>query len=372
MNKNLNILFEEINKYKINFFTGVPDSVLKHFSNLVDINKFQNLIASNEGSAVGIAAGYYLTTKKTPVVYLQNAGLGNIINPVLSLIHKDIYEIPMIFIIGWRGDKNKKDEPQHRPQGKKTEDLLKIIDMPYFIIKKNSYKNKLKFKKGFELNQNKKKSVAFLIERDSFLVKEKVDRIKKDYKLMSRKEVIKSIIKYVNKDLPIIATTGYTSRELINIETENTIKQRYFLNVGAMGYASSLTLGMCLGSKKRFLCIDGDGSMIMHMGSLTNIGTSKINNLVHIVINNGVHDSVGGQENAAKSLKLSNIAKACGYKKAIRIDNKKKLEFFLKNLNKVKSSVFIEVLTKKGSSGKLLRPSLPLKVSKSLFMKNFD
>ena len=189
---------------------------------------------------------------------------------------------------------------------------------------------------------------------------------------MNRKEVIESIIKYAKKDLPIIATTGYTSRELISIETENTSKQRYFLNVGAMGYASSIALGMCLGSKKRFLCIDGDGSMIMHMGSLTNIGISKINNLVHFVINNGVHDSVGGQENAAKSLNLSNIAKACGYQKAIRIDNKKKLEFFLKNLTKEKSSVFVEVLTKKGSSGKLLRPSLPTLISKSLFMKNFS
>lgn len=301
------------------FYTGVPDSQLKSLCDYLyhtyGIDGTHHIIAANEGNAVGLAAGYHLATGKIPVVYMQNSGEGNAINPLASLMNEKVYRIPCIFIIGWRGEPGTQDEPQHIYQGEITTGLLELMGIEYMIIGPDTTIPELcarmeDFKKllyaGYE--------VAFVIQKGALTYDHKIE-YSNDYGI-SRENAIKSIAEAAENDL-IVCTTGKASRELYEIrEANGEGHEKDFLTVGSMGHASSIALGIAINTEKTVWCIDGDGAVLMHMGAMGVIGYYKPNNLIHIVINNGAHESVGGMPTVGNNLRnkeLTNIAQLLGY-----------------------------------------------------------
>ena len=354
------------------FYTGVPDSQLKPLCNyLIDkygIDYKHHIIAANEGNAVALAAGYYLSTKKFPVVYLQNSGLGNIVNPVASLLNDKVYAIPVIFVIGWRGEPNIKDEPQHIFQGEITEKLLKDLNIEYFIISsETSDKEVEQVKIKFNNIMNNGKSVAFLVKKDALSFDKKV--LYKNLHKITREEIIKYILKFSKKS-PIISTTGKTSRELFEIRNINNQEHKYdFLTVGSMGHCSSIALSIALNKPKtKVWCIEGDGSALMHLGAMSIIGASNPKNLVHVVINNSSHESVGGMPTVAENISFTKIAHGCGYKKIIRICSIKDINKKLHQAELSKELTFVEILSAIGSRSNLGRPTLSTIENKKNFM----
>lgn len=355
------------------FYTGVPDSQLKalcnYLMNTYGIDEKHHIIAANEGNCVGLAAGYHLATKKVPVVYMQNSGEGNIINPVASLLNEKVYNIPMIFVIGWRGEPGVHDEPQHIYQGEVTTKLLDDMNIKYFIIGEDTTKDELEkqMKKFNELLMNGKQ-VAFVVRKNALKYDEKVE-YKNDYK-MKREEVIEHIVK-VSGDDPIISTTGKASRELFEIREKNKQSHEYdFLTVGSMGHSSSIALGVAINKPdKKIWCIDGDGALLMHMGSMAVIGSIKPKNLVHILINNSAHETVGGMPTATKELKVKKLAKACHYKKRYSVDNFLDLDKALEEAKNNNELTFIEVKTAIGARNDLGRPTTTAIENKENFMK---
>ena len=355
------------------FYTGVPDSQLKALCNYLmhtyGIDKNHHIIAANEGNCVGLAAGYHLATNKVPVVYMQNSGEGNIINPVASLLHEKVYNIPMIFVIGWRGEPNIHDEPQHIYQGEITTKLLDDMNISYSIISSDTTKEELtKQMKEFDKLLEKGKQVAFVVRKNALEYEEKVE-YKNNY-TMTREEVIEHIVKVSGKD-PIISTTGKASRELFEIRERNNESHEYdFLTVGSMGHSSSIALGIALNKpKSKVWCIDGDGALLMHMGSLAVIGSIKPKNLVHILINNESHETVGGMPTSTKKLKIKKMAKACHYKYRYSVDNFEDLDKALEEAKHNDKLTFIEVKTKIGARSDLGRPTTTAKENKENFMK---
>lgn len=355
------------------FYTGVPDSQLKplcnYLMNTYGIDNKHHIIAANEGNCVGLAAGYYLATSKIPVVYMQNSGEGNIINPVASLLNEKVYSIPMIFVIGWRGQPGVHDEPQHIYQGEITIKLLDDMNISSFIIKKDTTKEEIKNKmKNFKKNLKEGKQVAFVIEKNALEYDQKVE-YKNDNK-MNREEIIEHIVK-VSKNDPIISTTGKASRELFEIREKNNESHEYdFLTVGSMGHSSSIALGIAIEKpESKIWCIDGDGALLMHMGSAAVIASVKPNNFIHILINNGAHETVGGMPTVANNINLPKLAEACGYKKIYSVDNFKDLDKVLKEAKKNNKLTFIEVLSSIGARSDLGRPTTTAKENKENFMK---
>lgn len=277
--------YNELKKEEIDFFVGVPDSLLKNFCSFVDdnIEKDNHIIAANEGNAISIASGYHLATKKIPVVYMQNSGLGNCINPLTSLADKEVYSIPMLLIIGWRGEPGKKDEPQHLKQGRITREQLKILDIDYFVIDENTDEKSCLEKVIKRINKNSS-PVAILVRENTFKKYKLKNKQKTIYKL-KREEAIEEIINLSNDSDIFISTTGKTSRELYEIRKNKGDAQKDFLTVGSMGHVSSIALGVAIGLKKqRVICLDGDGSLIMHLGSLPIIGAISPKNLIHVIL----------------------------------------------------------------------------------------
>ena len=354
------------------FFTGVPDSQLKSLCNyLMDtygINSNHHIIAANEGNCVAIAAGYHLATGKVPVVYMQNSGEGNIINPVASLLNDNVYGIPMIFIVGWRGELGVHDEPQHVYQGKVTLKLLDDMDIESFVIDKNTTDEEVSdIMLVFREKLNTGKQVAFVIKKGAFNYDAKRDYTN-EY-VMKREEIINHIVAVSGED-PIISTTGKASRELFEIREANAQSHKYdFLTVGSMGHSSSIALGIALNkTKAKIWCIDGDGAALMHMGALAIIGANKPNNFIHIVINNCAHETVGGMPTVASSINLVEIAKGCGYPHAVCVNDFDSLDFELKNAKNRNELSFIEVKCAIGTRENLGRPTSSPIDNKKCFM----
>lgn len=362
-----------INIINSDFYTGVPDSQLKPLCNyLMDkygVDYKHHIIAANEGNCVGLAAGYYLATKRIPVVYLQNSGLGNIINPVASLLNDKVYAIPVIFIVGWRGEPNVKDEPQHIYQGAVTIQLLKDMDIEYFVISLETTDEEIEqIMTKFKDIMNKGKSVAFVVRKGALSFDKKVS-YKNSYEMV-REEIIKHIVK-ISGESPIISTTGKTSRELFEIREGNKESHKYdFLTVGSMGHSSSIALSIALQKKNtKVYCIDGDGAAIMHLGAMAVIGTAKPENLIHIVINNEAHESVGGLPTVANNINISEIAKACGYEYVTTVDNYDLLDKELLKCKEIKGLSFIEIKSAIGSRDDLGRPTTTPIENRDNFMK---
>lgn len=354
------------------FYTGVPDSQLKALCDYLmeeyGIDSQHHIIAANEGNCVALAAGYYLATNKIPVVYLQNSGEGNIINPVASLLNEKVYKIPMIFIIGWRGEPGIHDEPQHIFQGEVTEKLLFDMNIDSFVIRKDTSENELLSKMlEFREKLNQGKNVAFIISKGTLQYDKKVEYINAN--IMTREEAIQHIVKVTEED-PIVSTTGKASRELFEIREANGQSHKYdFLTVGSMGHSSSIALGIAFNKPKtKIWCIDGDGAVLMHMGAMAVIGANSPNNLVHIVINNGAHETVGGMPTVSASMDFVTIAKACGYNYAVSVADYEKLDEELKRAKESEGLAFIEVKCSIGSRKDLGRPTTTALENKNNFM----
>ncbi|MBQ3447099.1 MAG: phosphonopyruvate decarboxylase, partial [Synergistaceae bacterium] len=295
------------------FYAGVPDSQLKALCDYLmagyGLDPHHHIIAANEGNALALASGYNLATGKIPAVYMQNSGLGNIVNPSTSLTNPKVYSIPVIFIVGWRGEPGVHDEPQHIYQGAITNELLDLLGIRHFTLSKDTTESELRgVMEDFRAVLDGGEDVAFIVRKGALTFDGKIS-YGNDYSMV-REEVIRRIISVSGND-PVISTTGKTSRELFELRTTH---ERDFLTVGSMGHASSIALGVALQKPGvKVWCVDGDGAAIMHLGAMAVTGTISPRNLVHIVINNSAHESVGGLPTAAGRINLPEIAKACGY-----------------------------------------------------------
>ena len=361
-------LIETINS---DFYSGVPDSQLRALCDfLIDrygIDPRHHIIAANEGNCTALAAGYHLATGKIPVVYMQNSGEGNIINPIASLMNDKVYAIPCVFIIGWRGEPGVHDEPQHIYQGEVTLKLLEDMDIAHFVISKEMTEDELTAKmEEFREILAVGKQVAFVVRKGALEFDGKVKY--ENSNAMAREEIIKHIVKHTGNN-PIVATTGKASRELFEIrESRGEGHEREFLTVGSMGHASSIALGIAIQKpNKKIWIIDGDGAALMHMGAMAIIGANAPKNIVHIVINNGAHETVGGMPTVAEKIDIVTIAKGCGYPNAVSVDSFEKLDAELEAAKWRNELSLIEVRCSIGSRGDLGRPTTTAKENKKHF-----
>lgn len=355
------------------FYTGVPDSQLKALCNFLmhkyGIDPKHHIIAANEGNCTALAAGYHLATGKVPVVYMQNSGEGNIINPVASLLNDKVYAIPVVFIVGWRGEPGIHDEPQHIYQGEVTVKLLEDMNIATFVIGKETTEEELASKMDeFRSILANGKAVAFVIRKGALTDAPKVEY--KNDNTMVREEIIQHIVKASGED-PIVSTTGKASRELFETRVANGQSHKYdFLTVGSMGHSSSIALGVAINKPDtRIWCVDGDGAVLMHMGSMAVLGANKPKNLIHIVINNGAHETVGGMPTVAGEIDLVAIAKGCGYPNTVCVDNFEDLDKELENAKSINELSLIEVKCSIGAREDLGRPTTTALENKQNFME---
>ncbi len=355
------------------FYAGVPDSQLKslcnYLMNTYGIDPKHHIIAANEGNCTALAAGYHLATGKVPVVYMQNSGEGNIINPVASLLNDKVYAIPMVFIVGWRGQPGTHDEPQHIYQGEVTVKLLEDMGISSFVITKDTTDEEVsETMKSFRTVLSEGKDVAFVVGKGALTYDAKVE-YKNNYS-MSREEIIQHIVKVSGED-PIVSTTGKASRELFETRVANHQSHQYdFLTVGSMGHSSSIALGVALNKPHtKVWCVDGDGAVLMHMGAMAVLGANAPENLVHVVINNGAHETVGGMPTVAAQIDLVAIAKACGYPYAVSVDHFDELDTELEAAKNRNMLSLIEVKCSIGARDDLGRPTTTALENKQNFMK---
>ena len=371
---NPELFFNILKKENINFFSGVPDSFLVNICNYISDNTTEDnhIIAANEGNALSIGIGYHLATNNLPLIYMQNSGLGNIVNPLLSLADQDVYSIPMLLMIGWRGEPNIKDEPQHKKQGRVTEELLESLEIPFSILSSETSEKEVSqiVHKAVSFSRVNNTSYALLVKKDTYAKYALKTHFQYDYALY-REEAIRLVVNSLSDLDIVVSTTGFTSRELFEYrEVLGQDHKRDFLSIGGMGHSNQIALGIALQKPNRLVyCLDGDGSILMHMGSLAISANSNCNNLKHIVFNNGCHDSVGGQPTVALKIKLKSIAAAMGYDKVIQASSESEIQSALKELQKFNGKVFLEILVKKGSRSDLGRPTIAPHESKKAFME---
>lgn len=354
-------LFKEITKMGIDFFTGVPDSQLRPFCDELmaryGVGK-QHVIASNEGAATGLAAGHYLATGKPALVYMQNSGIGNAVNPICSLANDRVYAIPMLFLIGWRGEPGLHDEPQHVWQGEITLELLECIGVKSFVIGGETGTDELaeyfvQIKEVFQTGRQ-----CALVVRKGALESDRKLKYENDFP-MSREEIINRFVDYMKDDDVVVSTTGKLSRELF--EARESRKQghgRDFLTVGSMGHASMIAMGIAREKpNRRVFCLDGDGAALMHMGSMAVAGSGRLSNFVHVLFNNGAHETVGGMPTVSTLIDYQEIARACGYENVYSARTEEELEAVFVNLDTTHGSVFLEVKANLKSRADLGRPT---------------
>ena len=350
---------EKLRENGIDCFAGVPDSLLKNICAYITdhCDTEHNIIAANEGAAVGIAAGHYLATGNPACVYMQNSGEGNIINPLASLTDEEVYNIPVLLLIGWRGRPGVHDEPQHVKQGKVTTGLLNVMDVNYEVLSKEEDKAEKQIAKAIKALQNKE-VFALVIEKDTF-EDYILQNVEKNDLTMNREEAIQAVAGALGEEDCIVSTTGMISRELFEYRAAmNQGHERDFLTVGAMGHASQIALGIAMAQpKRRVWCFDGDGATIMHMGSMAIVASKEPKNYVHVVFNNGAHDSVGGQPTVGLHIDLPAVAKAVGYKNMFSVESKQTLVEVLRTVVSMEGPMLLEVKVKKGNRKDLGRPT---------------
>lgn len=359
-------LINTLKKNKINFFSGVPDSVLKNLSIYLQ-NKKKHILAVNEGAAVSIGIGHYLSTKEIPCIYLQNSGLSNAINPLISIAHKNVYSIPMVLLIGWRGSPGSKDEPQHKVKGKITLNLLKLLGIKFTILKNTN--DLKKFNEAIKKSKKDKTIIAGLVEKNILINNDKYNT-KKNYYNLDKEIFYFNFLRNINSKDLIISSTGYNSRELFFFRKKYELnKGKDFYMVGGMGHTSSVSLGVNLNRKSnRVICLDGDGSFVMHMGALSTLAKSGNKKLKYILINNNLHDSVGGQTTYVDKINIKKLVLSLGFKKYYLIKNKNNIRKKIKDFLNSKSLGFLEVQTSINKVKNLPRPK-KLKDIKNKFLK---
>jgi phosphonopyruvate decarboxylase len=355
----------------INFLCGVPDSQLKSFLAYIadHADKDKNIIAANEGNAIALAAGYYLATGKIGMVYMQNSGLCNAINPLTSLVDKEVYSIPMLLLIGWRGEPGKKDEPQHVKLGRVTQSLLNSLEIPFSVLPDDMVEVGKVMDKSVALMKENNAPYALMVRKGAFEKYDLKSRSNTSYPLY-REDAIKLIIPQLSARDIIVSTTGMASRELFEYRDE--LKQDHnkdFLTVGSMGHCSQIALAIALSKPSRNIyCLDGDGSLIMHMGALPIISSQNPENFRHIVINNGAHDSVGGQPTVGFEIDITTIAKASGYKYAFRAETGEEICEKINLLKERRGPSLLEIRVNKGARQNLGRPTISPVENKRAFM----
>lgn len=365
---NVSDLINYFKSINVDFFCGVPDSQLSSFCDFIE-EKCNNIIAANEGNALGIASGYNLATGRFPVVYLQNSGLGNIVNPITSLTHTDVYSIPVIYVIGWRGQPGIHDEPQHIKQGAITLELLDLLDINYIVVNKESTVDDLKiiFEDKFMNYLSNGKSVAIVVSKGAF---EDYSINKCNNNSICREDAIKCVASFLTEDDMIVSTTGKSSRELFEYREE--MGQGHgndFLTVGSMGHSSSIALGIALNTDKKVFCFDGDGAVLMHMGSLATSGSLNLNNFYHVMFNNSAHESVGGLPTVMDNIHINDIVLACGYINVFNASSIDELNEVLPDFVNSKGPAFLNIDVDISSRNDLGRPTNTPIENKKEFIK---
>ena len=362
----------QLTQADIEFFTGVPDSLLGAFCDqlmrIYGINGKHHIVAQNEGGCVALASGYYLATFKTPCVYMQNSGIGNALNPVVSLTHPDVFGIPVLFVIGWRGEPRIPDEPQHIFQGEITERLLSDLDIEYFILDKSATQEQLlKVLLHFKTLFSKGKSAAFLIRKGA--LSGDAETYSNGYTL-NREEAIGIVLDACEGD-PVVSTTGKISRELFELRKKRADPHnRDFLAVGSMGHSVLVALGIALQQpERRIWCFDGDGSVLMHMGSFGVVGNQCPENFVHVLFNNAAHETVGGIPTVADNIDFTSVARSCGYAHVYKVYDTDALNAALEQVKTLTGPVFIEIHVTLDSRADLGRPTISTQNNKHDFME---
>lgn len=359
----------------IRFVTGVPDSLLKHICALFTAGYPANrhIIATNEGSAVGLAIGHYLATSRPALVYMQNSGLGNVVNPVTSLADPQVYAVPMVLMIGWRGEvlgdgTQLKDEPQHKKQGRITLAKLQTLDIPHRVMDQHTVALEDLLKELVETALARSGPVALVVRKNTF-ASCAVNSSEQNDILPTREEAIRAILASLPQDVPVVSTTGMASREVFELRRQfGQGHQRDFLTVGGMGHAGQIAAGIAMANPlRKVVCIDGDGAVLMHMGALAI--SADCDNLIHILINNQAHDSVGGQPTKGAVLDFSSIANTLGYRRTTRVADLAGLRASLASSPAFAGSVFLEVMCKRGARKDLGRPDRTPLQNKTDFMQ---
>lgn len=365
------VFINSLIEHGIDFFAGVPDSLLKNVCAYITdhIDSHHNIIAANEGGAIGLAAGYHLATGKIPLVYMQNSGEGNIINPLASLTDKDVYNIPILLLIGWRGKPGVKDEPQHVKQGKVTLALLDTMGIRHEILSKDEKECKEQIDRAVNYMKQTNEVYALIVEKDTFDSYTLYNNINNDFE-MSREEAIHTVASSCGESDVIVSTTGMISRELFEYRSAmNQGHERDFLTVGSMGHASQIALGIAIEKpNRRVLCFDGDGAAIMHMGGMAIVAKHATPNYIHVVFNNGAHDSVGGQPTVGLDIDLLAVAKALGYKNTFSITTCEELTKTLEIIKNEEGPHFLQICVRKGNRKDLGRPTTTPIQNKQAFM----
>ena len=366
-------LYNTLQAQDITFYAGVPDSLLKNLCAYITdhAEPGQHVIAANEGGAVALAAGYHLATGKVGVVYMQNSGEGNTINPLASLTDKEVYRIPMLLLIGWRGKPGVHDEPQHVKQGKITTGLLNVMGVNYDVLAQEEEKAAAQIAKAIEAVTMQREVYALVIEKDTF-EPYVLQTTSNNAFAMTREEAIQTVAAAMGERDCAVSTTGMISRELYEYRTaQGQGHERDFLTVGSMGHASQIALGIAMQQPdRRVWCFDGDGANIMHMGNMGILAVQHPRNMVHVVFNNGAHDSVGGQPTVGLQINLTAIAQAMGYAAVRRVVTAEELQAACQELaDRTDGPVFLEVCVRKGNRKDLGRPKTTPIRNKKRFME---
>ncbi len=362
--------FETISARGVDFYAGVPDSLLANFCAYVDDHggRDQHLITANEGNAVALAMGYHMATGKVAMVYMQNSGLGNAVNPLTSLADPEVYKVPMLLVIGWRGEPGVIDEPQHVKQGRVTLGQLDVLEIPHWILDPNS-DVEATLDAVFTSMKERNAPVALVVRKETF-AKYKLQYANVETSTLAREAALEQLLQLCADDDLIVSTTGKTSREVFELRVKHGQRQRDFLTVGGMGHTASIALGVAIGqAQRRVVCLDGDGSLLMHMGSMPVIAGYKPQRFVHVLLNNGSHESVGGQSTAAGQVNFAKLAEAVGYASyAVANDVSSLKQAWISLIDKT-GPVLLEVKIRNGSRDDLGRPTTTAEQNKLAFME---
>jgi phosphonopyruvate decarboxylase len=365
------VFYNQLGERGFDFFTGVPDSLLKDFCGYVSDNAppSKHIISANEGTAVAIASGYHMATHKYPVVYLQNSGLGNIINPLLSLVDPRVYRIPMLLLIGWRGEPGRRDEPQHMVQGGLMNSLLTNCGLNYEVLADYEEGAAACLDSALHHLRSRSSPYAFLVRRQCFLKYKTRNQVTTDFPV-SREQALMLTSDSIGRFDPVVASTGFISRELYEIrEAQGIYHGQDFYSVGSMGHCSSIAMGVALAKPARNVyCLDGDGAVLMQMGALATIGGSSLTNFKHVLYNNCAHDSVGGQPTAGTSTDFAAVAKSTGYKHVESATTEAEIVAALENIKKSSGPSFLEIKVARKTRENLGRPKGAPEENKHKFM----